>query len=103
MNLKTTEREWSDDELTMIETMGGTGFTPEEIAEVLLMDEELFLQYFADKDGVVYKRYRKGMLLAALTLRQRIFKDAGHGSSPAQTLAKNILDAAIYHNKKHEG
>jgi hypothetical protein len=52
--------------------------------------------------GEVHRRYRKGKLQAELLLRTRIFKDAGNGSSPAQTLAKKIMDDADYNLKQHE-
>jgi hypothetical protein len=86
----------TEDELRMIEAMGATGFSPDEIAEVLMVNADSFLHVFNDKNSEEYKRFRKGFLEQSLILRQRIFKDAGHGSSPAQTLAKKILDDAEY-------
>ena len=82
--------------LEMIEAMGATGFNPEEIAEVLELPAEEFLSVFSHKHSDAYKRYRKGFLFAQLALRQRIFKDAGFGSSPAQTLGKKIMDDCEY-------
>lgn len=84
------------DHYTMIEEMGGTGFTPEQIAEVIEVDECDFINEFKNKRSDLYRRYRKGFLQAELILRQRIFKDAGYGSSPAQTLAKKIMDECSF-------
>jgi hypothetical protein len=82
--------------LDTVEEMAANGFSPEEIAEVTESDKEKFIKSFRDPESILYKRYRKGFLQASLKLRQRIFLDAGHGSSPAQTLAKKILDDAEY-------
>jgi hypothetical protein len=87
-------RNLSDQELQMIEEMGATGFVPGEIAEVLEISKDDFIRTFQDPAGEIYRRYRKGYLKAQLELRQRIMKDAKHGSSPAQTLMKKIFDDA---------
>ncbi len=94
-------RKLCEEELQMIETMGGTGFEISEIAEVLEIDNDAFQLAFMDKHSNVYLRFRKGFLQASVKLRQRIFLDAGHGSSPAQTLAKKILDECEFKNFGH--
>jgi hypothetical protein len=86
----------NEDQLNMIEAMAATGFSAGEIAEVLEVDALQFEEDFANKKSLVYKKYRKGFLQASFELRKRIFKDAGYGSSPAQTLAKKIMDDAEY-------
>lgn len=98
MNSKKTE--WSEEQLAAVEEMGRVGFFADEIAAVLEMNVADFLLYYQDHDSEIYKRFRKGYLESQLKLRQRIFKDAGHGSSPAQTLAKKILDDCDYKNKQ---
>lgn len=90
----------NENELQMIEELGATGFSPGEIAEVLQVDKALFLSAFRDEDGSIYKTFRKGYLLGQLKLRQRIAKDAEHGSSPAQTLLKKIYDECDYQLKQ---
>jgi predicted DNA-binding protein YlxM (UPF0122 family) len=99
MLLKTIE-ELTDEHLLMLEEMGATGFSVNEIAEVLEIVADVLEESFKDKESIVYKRYRKGYLSSQLKLRQRIFLDASHGSSPAQTLAKKIMDDAEYKLKK---
>ncbi len=88
--------------LSMIEVMAGTGFSLDEIAEVLEVDPTEFATEYRNTGSAVRKHYRKGYLQAQLELRKRIFKDAGHGSSPAQTLAKGIMDAADFKLKSYE-
>lgn len=87
---------FSEEELQMIEDMGATGFFPEEVAEVLQVPVEQFVDIIKKKSGPAYQRYRKGGLLGQMKLRQRIATDAGHGSSPAQTLLKKIYDDQEY-------
>lgn len=88
--------EYTAEDLEVIERMGATGFTIAQIAEVLLVDPQMLEHQFQNKKSIVYKMYRKGFLQESLKLRERIFKDAGNGSSPAQTLAKKILDDAAF-------
>jgi len=83
-------------ELELLEEMGAHGFTVSEAAEALMILEDDFLKEFEDKTSDVYRYYRKGYLLQSLLLRKRIFKDASNGSSPAQALAKKILDESAY-------
>ncbi|MGN6477254.1 MAG: hypothetical protein ACTHKV_08510 [Flavipsychrobacter sp.] len=91
--------ELNEEELQMVEDMGSTGFSPAEIAEVLEIKKAAFEGAFQNQDDDVYKRYRKGFLLGQIKLRQRIMKDASHGSSPAQTLMKKIYDDCDYQLK----
>lgn len=86
----------------MIEEMASTGFPLEEIAEVIEVDPVIFLNQYKIKTSEVRRRYRKGFLQSMLMLRQRIFKDAGYGSSPAQTLAKKIMDDCEYKLKDYD-
>lgn len=101
MPLKKIEK-LGESELAMIQTMAGTGFSLEEIAEVIEVDTSDFILAYKNRESVVYKTHRKGYLLSQLDLRTRIFKDAGHGSSPAQTLAKKIMDDADFKMKQYE-
>lgn len=82
--------------------MAGHGFTLEEIAVVIEVPADEFISEYRNKLSDVYKRHTKGHLEAQLILRKRIFKDAGFGSSPAQTLAKKIMDEAEYKLKQYE-
>lgn len=92
--------ELDSNELQTIEDMASMGFVPGEIAEVLEISPTVLQHYFKDADSDIYKRYRKGYLLGQYKLRQRIAKDAAHGSSPAQTLMKKIYDECEYQLKQ---
>ena len=90
-------------ELEAIEEMAYHGFDADEIAEVIYKgnacDGNMTVKAIRDFDHDGYKAYRKGYLKSQLELRQRIFKDAQHGSSPAQAMAKKILDEAEFRMK----
>lgn len=81
-----------------IEEMAAHGFSIAEINEVLRTPDSckrdaIDLEYMESQE---YLAYRKGLLKSQLELRQRIFIDAKNGSSPAQALAKKILDDAEF-------
>lgn len=87
----------NEEQLAAAEEMASHGFSVNEIAEVISPDDLMLVVCLSDDhESAFYKRYRKGYLSSLLELRQRIFKDAKHGSSPAQALAKKILDDAEY-------
>lgn len=86
-----------DQQLEAIEEMAYHGFTSSEIAEVIGIDSTTMENFaWQEKRHPVFNAYRKGYLKSQLELRQRIFRDAKNGSSPAQTLAYKILDNAKY-------
>lgn len=88
MNL---ENLFSQEELEAIEEMAYHGFTWDEISEVI---PKRNLHYNPEHES--YCAYRKGFLKSQLELRRAIFRDAKHGSSPAQAAAMKILDHAEY-------
>lgn len=90
----------TEQELQVVEDMAMTGFSPKEVAEVLEVNQSAFELHYKSGTSAIYKRYRKGYLLGQLKLRQRIAKDAEHGSSPAQTLMKKIYDECEYQLKQ---
>jgi len=98
--------ELTEKQLEAVEEMAAHGFSIDEIADVVCYDASfcdasnqstrcLFIDEFIT-GGRVATFYRKGFLQQQLELRKRIFKDAKNGSSPAQMLAKKILDDAEY-------
>ncbi len=90
--------QWTEDQLISIERMAGAAFCIEDIAEVLEVDAKKLYPLLEDKEDVFRKAYRKGFLQRQLEVRERIFKDAKHGSSPAQNLANKMLDDALIKN-----
>jgi hypothetical protein len=84
--------QWTEEMLISIERMAGAAFSFEEMADVLEIEQRAFFIAMREEGHPVQKRIRKGMLARQLELRERIFKDAKNGSSPAQTLAVKLLD-----------
>lgn len=84
--------QWNEETLISVERMAGAAFTIDEIADVLELEATDLHACMEDKRNLFYKAYRKGYLARQLEVRERIFKDAKHGSSPAQTLANKMLD-----------
>ncbi|RYE02391.1 MAG: hypothetical protein EOP50_00175 [Sphingobacteriales bacterium] len=91
--------ELNNDDLAMVEEMGGHGFTYQEVAEVVAMDNvpDLVAQLQA-QTGKAWQHYRRGFLKNQLLLRQRTMKDAMNGSSPAQASMTKILDDCKFRN-----
>ena len=84
--------QWTEELLISIERMAAAAFSFEEMADVLEIEQRDFFIAMREEGHPVQKRIRKGMLARQLELRERIFKDAKNGSSPAQTLAVKLLD-----------
>lgn len=70
-------------------------FTPYEIGRFILCveDVDLFIEKCKyQEDSEEYEAYHSGRMEQEIILRQSILKLAKQGSSPAQTLAKKLLD-----------
>lgn len=77
------------------ERMAAAAFNLQDIADIFEVDVTLLHSYMDFPDHPFRKAYRKGFLQRQLELRERIFKDAKNGSSPAQTIANKLLTEAI--------
>ena len=86
--------QWTEEILSNVSRMAGAAFSIEEIAEVLEIEPSIIKLTYMDKESQFYKAYRKGFLARELELRERIFKDARNGSSPAQAQALKLLEQA---------
>lgn len=84
--------QWTDEMLISIERMAAAAFDWREMADVLEVEQLDFSLAMQEEGHPVQKRIRKGMLMRQLEVRERIFKDAKNGSSPAQTLATKLLE-----------
>ncbi len=87
--------QWTEEILNSVERMAGAAFTLEDIADIIETDATILHIAMEDKTHPFRKAYRKGFLQRQLELRERIFKDAKHGSSPAQTIANRLMDDVI--------
>ena len=78
-----------------IEQYSSLMFTKAEIAEILEMPSDAFMELL-ENDEEAFKAFRKGRLVQEAKLRKAIFDLADNGSSPAQTLANSmIIDAKM--------
>lgn len=101
MNCETIKekKDFTKEQFAAIEEMAANGFSYSEVSTVIsvdLTDKCCTMRAFNNKRSQAYAIYLKGFLKSQLELRQRIFIDAKHGSSPAQALAKKILDDAEF-------
>lgn len=88
----------SSDELEKVKRMAAAAFSYEEISTVLELDATTFRANMQD-GSPIYNAYRSGLLSRQLELRERIFKDAKNGSSPAQAMAYKLLNDAEINNR----
>lgn len=89
--------ELTDDELKTISDLAALFFTPVEIALMLEVDDVAFKMACKTKTpfgSKVFDAYNSGHLQGQVDLRTGIMKMAKAGSSPAQTMALDILKQA---------
>lgn len=86
--------ELSDSQKAQIEELAGCFFTPEDIAIILQLDLTEFngIRFQEDDFRISYQR---GKLLKEAEIRKAILKMAVAGSSPAQMLAKELIDKSV--------
>lgn len=84
----------SDSHKQQIEELGGYFFTPDDIAIILQLDLSEFkgVRFEMDDFRIPYQR---GKLLKEAEIRKAILKMAAAGSSPAQILAKELIDKSV--------
>ena len=83
--------ELTADDLAQINRLGNLGFTPREAAIMLELDIQAVIYACEDDTNTVYKSFHSGRLQREVDLHEKIFKLADSGSSPAQTMALDIL------------
>lgn len=81
----------SDADFTEIKNLAALFFTPREIAVMLELPADLFVQECATIDTKCYLAFHAGRLQQEVDLRTSIIKLAKSGSSPAQTMAMDLL------------
>jgi len=85
-------QQYSNDLLKQITDLAALFFTPREVAMMLELDVEHFIwvcDLTPDHEG--YKAFHSGRLQSEVDLRKSVIKLAKSGSSPAQTLALDML------------
>lgn len=74
--------------------LGKLGFEPFAVGVMLGIDDAEIESLMADRGSEFYKSYYRGFYETEVQLRNSILKMAKAGSSPAQTMANNMLKAA---------
>jgi hypothetical protein len=78
-------------QLKDIEELAGLFLSPEEIAILVDIDENQFLQQIAYKKGNAYTAYFRGKTLSKRDIHINIVKMAKHGSPQAEELAREMI------------
>ncbi len=82
----------TNEQLEEIKRLAELAFVPREIAVMVELDNIDHFVYQCEVSGTPeYRAFHGGRLQRQHDLREKIFKLADSGSSPAQTMAMNIL------------
>ena len=81
-----------DEELAEVEALAGLFFSPREIAVMMELMLPEILEQLDNSEGNFYCAFQKGRLQNEVDLRKSIFQLARAGSSPAQTMAMDLLN-----------
>jgi hypothetical protein len=81
----------TDSDLKEIQKLAGLFFTPKEIAVMLEMNPTAFYSACNVEGNDIYNAFTGGRLQGEVDLRESIMKMAKAGSSPAQTMALDML------------
>ncbi len=81
----------SPEQFKEIEELAAVFFTPKEIAIIVGISVPLFDEAVKDETTNVYNAFQRGRLQSEYDLRKSIVKLAKSGSSPAQTMAMDLL------------
>jgi hypothetical protein len=77
--------------LKNIEKYSAQFFSYTEIAILIKLDEDSFLDEVTDKNSEAYKSYQRGKLISESEIREQIIKLAKMGSPAAQIEALNLI------------
>ena len=83
--------ELTDDLLAQLEEMSSLMLNKNDIATLLELDPDEFVNILEDKAGEAWKRFQTGRMKTITQVRKSIFELAANGSSPAQTEAMKII------------
>ncbi len=83
---------YSTEQLKQVTELASLFFTPAEIALMMEWDSETFIEDYKNEDHPAFKAFHSGRLQSEVDLRKSIIKMAKSGSSPAQTMAMEMLN-----------
>ena len=86
-------KNFSEEQLSLIEEMAYLLISPSLIAVNLGMMEADLRYHLKDETSPVYQAFYKGLLRQKMELHRSIIKAAGNGSNPAQEQLKAMLRA----------
>ena len=84
----------TDDQLTELEDMAKIMLSKKEIAVILDIDPDEFIDQLEDKMSPEWKRFQSGRMKSVAQIRKAIFDLAAAGSSPAQAEAMKLIENA---------
>jgi len=80
------------EEIVIAEELSALYFTPKEISSMIQIDYEGVKDQMEEEDGIFYEAFQRGRLQSEVDLRKSILMLAKAGSSPAQTMALDLLN-----------
>ena len=91
----------SDDEKTKIGELAGLFFSPKEVAIIMQLSVAEALKSFRTGSGDFYFSYMSSRLQQEALVRKSVIEFAKKGSSPAQTMALDLLNkSALKFNER---
>lgn len=91
----------NEEELQLLEDLGGTFFNAAQCAIVLQRESQWFQIQIRDSTTEIYQRYHRGRLLAMHQVRKNALEMAKNGSSPAQSLVEKFIKDHDYEEALH--
>lgn len=79
------------EDLLEVESLAALFFSPREISVMLEVYPDELLNQLDLREGSFYRSFQKGRLQSEVNLRKAIMQLAKAGSSPAQTMAMDLL------------
>ena len=89
---KFSHKDFTPEELALIEELASYFFTPREIAVMVELDPDEAVFLVSSEGNPFYTAFQKGRLQNEVNLRKAIIQLAKAGSSPAQTMSMDLLN-----------
>jgi hypothetical protein len=81
----------SDDQLLEIERLSALLLNPDEIAVMIHVDIDLFLEQISLKSGEIYHAYFRGKTITKKEIHDNVLKMAKRGSPQAEEMARQMI------------
>lgn len=82
------------EQLEELERLGGLFFAPEKVAIILQVDKRMLQEAIREEGTLEHQAYWRGFLQSEAEIRQGVLELAKNGSSPAQVMAKELIQEA---------